>query len=244
MESMLIDLRHEMANSFLKTRNHLSLWNTITEKIYDVLKVKFSTTQAIYKYNALKKRWKEVIDSPSGSAAKKFPHKRAFDEYYGTKCRKPAFVIDTDDTDNESTSSQSSEVERTASKGSSEVERTARKGSSEVERTARKGSSEVERTARKGKDSQRKRKMGQEDFANILEKHHSDFARMHDEKMARFDRLINLIEMDIKNKTNQSCCTNSLLIRQQVFFTAYMYVLRKRSILTTVSGNVYYSNIF
>lgn len=52
----------------------------------------------MYKYNSLKKKWKEVIDSPSGSAAKKFVHKNAFDDEYGTKAStKPAFVLDTDE---------------------------------------------------------------------------------------------------------------------------------------------------
>lgn len=39
----------------------------------------------MYKYNSLKKKWKEVIDSPSGSAAKKYVHKNAFDDEYGTR---------------------------------------------------------------------------------------------------------------------------------------------------------------
>jgi hypothetical protein len=39
----------------------------------------------MYKYNALKKKWKEVIDSPSGSETKHFTHKDEFDQLYGTK---------------------------------------------------------------------------------------------------------------------------------------------------------------
>jgi hypothetical protein len=38
----------------------------------------------MYKYNALKKKWKEVIDSPSGSETKHFTHKDEFDQLYGT----------------------------------------------------------------------------------------------------------------------------------------------------------------
>jgi hypothetical protein len=35
--------------------------------------------------DALKKKWKEVIDSPSGSETKHFTHKDEFDQLYGTK---------------------------------------------------------------------------------------------------------------------------------------------------------------
>ena len=74
------------------------MWDEIAEKLFQVLNTKITGTQAMYKYNSLKKRWKEIIDAPSGSAAKKFVHKNAFDEEYGTKAStRPAFVLDTDD---------------------------------------------------------------------------------------------------------------------------------------------------
>lgn len=97
-ESLLIDERHKKSTDFLKTRNHALLWDEIAEKLFQVLNTKITGTQAMYKYNSLKKRWKEIIDAPSGSAAKKFVHKNAFDEEYGTKAStRPAFVLDTDD---------------------------------------------------------------------------------------------------------------------------------------------------
>lgn len=43
------------------------------------------------------KRWKEVIDSPSGSETKHFSHKEEFDQFYGTKAStKPKHTIDSD----------------------------------------------------------------------------------------------------------------------------------------------------
>ncbi|XP_062568007.1 uro-adherence factor A-like [Saccostrea cucullata] len=60
-ESLLIDLRHEMDKSFTTTRNHLSLWQKITEKMQEILNVSISTTQAMYKYNALKKSGKRSL---------------------------------------------------------------------------------------------------------------------------------------------------------------------------------------
>jgi hypothetical protein len=54
----------------------------------------------MYKYNALKKKWKEVIDSPYGSETKPFTHKDEFDQLYGTKAStKPQYTIDTDKTE-------------------------------------------------------------------------------------------------------------------------------------------------
>ncbi|XP_021379464.1 uncharacterized protein LOC110466963 [Mizuhopecten yessoensis] len=95
-ESLLVDLRHERSTLFKTTRNHLSLWQEIANIINETLHCSATSQQVMYKYNALKKRWKEIIDSPSGSAAKRFTHKRAFDDEYGDKVStKPAFTVDT-----------------------------------------------------------------------------------------------------------------------------------------------------
>lgn len=45
------------------------------------------------------KKWKEVIDSPSGSETKHFSHKEEFDQFYDTKAStKPKHTIDSDKT--------------------------------------------------------------------------------------------------------------------------------------------------
>ncbi|XP_069105149.1 uncharacterized protein [Argopecten irradians] len=95
-ESLLVDLRHERSALFKTTRNHLSLWQEIANIINETLNCSTTSQQVMYKYNALKKRWKEIIDSPSGSAAKRFTHKRAFDDEYGDKVSsRPIFTVDT-----------------------------------------------------------------------------------------------------------------------------------------------------
>lgn len=76
----MIDERYNKSLAFLKTRNHNILWKDIAQKPFQVFKAKIIGNQAIYKYNSLKKKWKEVIDAPSGSVAKKFVHKNAFDD--------------------------------------------------------------------------------------------------------------------------------------------------------------------
>ena len=72
----------------------------MSEKLLETLNCRVTYQQCMYKYNALKKKWKEVIDSPSGSETKHFTHKDEFDQLYGTKARtKPQYTIDTDNTE-------------------------------------------------------------------------------------------------------------------------------------------------
>ena len=54
-EDMLVHLRHERQDLFLKTRNHSTLWQEISEELCRTFKTKISSTQALNKYNNLKK---------------------------------------------------------------------------------------------------------------------------------------------------------------------------------------------
>ena len=80
-EDMLVHIRHEKNNDFMKIKNHQALWSEIAKELSSSLKCSISATQAMNKYYKLKKRWKEVIDSAgargSGSEAKYFD-KRGF----------------------------------------------------------------------------------------------------------------------------------------------------------------------
>jgi hypothetical protein len=96
-EKFLIDTRHQMDDLFKRNRNHGELWKAISGKVFDVLNCRVTQNQCMYKYNSLKKKWKEVIDAPSGSEAKHFSHKEEFDQFYGTKAStKPQHTIDSD----------------------------------------------------------------------------------------------------------------------------------------------------
>ena len=99
-EKLLIDTRHQMDNLFKRSRNHVVLWNQVSEKLLETLNCRVTYQQCMYKYNALKKKWKEVIDFPSGSETNHFTHKDEFDQWYGTKAStKPQCTIDTDKTE-------------------------------------------------------------------------------------------------------------------------------------------------
>ena len=80
-EDMLVHIRHEKNNDFMKIKNHQALWSEIARELSSSLKCSISATQAMNKYYKLKKRWQEVIDSAgargSGSEAKYFD-KRGF----------------------------------------------------------------------------------------------------------------------------------------------------------------------
>jgi hypothetical protein len=94
-EDFLVDLRHERHDDFKKIKNHLKLWTEISEQINEELKCNVTALQCSNKYNALKKKWKEIIDSPSGSETKYFRHKSSFDNLFGNKAStKPASTVD------------------------------------------------------------------------------------------------------------------------------------------------------
>lgn len=97
-EDILVFHRHERNDDFLKNKNHTKLWEDICKEL------KFAVTlqQAFYKYASLKKKWKELIDAPSGTETRYFRHKTSFDNMYSTKAStRPKSSIDTDKTQEE-----------------------------------------------------------------------------------------------------------------------------------------------
>lgn len=74
-----------MENNIRKTFSYFAL-QSIPESVY-------------VQIQRPEKKWKEVIDSPSGSETKHFNHKEEFDQFYGTKAStKPKHTIDSDKT--------------------------------------------------------------------------------------------------------------------------------------------------
>ncbi|XP_055997143.1 uncharacterized protein LOC125646359 [Ostrea edulis] len=94
-EDMLVHLRHERQDLFeKKPRNHGTLWNLIAKDLSNIFHMKITPTQALNKYNNLKKRWKEIIDSGTGTERKYFRLKEEFDLMYGAKqSSKPSFIM-------------------------------------------------------------------------------------------------------------------------------------------------------
>lgn len=95
-EDVLVNLRHEKNEKFLKSKNHSMLWKDITAQLKDTLHCIVTPNQAMNKYYSLKKRWKEVVDAPTGTERKYFRQKEQFDEIYGTReSTKPTITLDT-----------------------------------------------------------------------------------------------------------------------------------------------------
>ncbi|KAK3084571.1 hypothetical protein FSP39_015637 [Pinctada imbricata] len=182
-EDMLVSLRHEKNDKFMKSKNHTELWKEISCDLLQKLKCNVTPLQANNKYNNLKKRWKEVIDAGTGTEAKYFRQRDAFDEMYGTKASsKPAFTLDSgrpscsrddnsSDTDPPLPACPSSNIQTKKDQAS--------KGS-------------------KGK----KRKC--QDVIEFLQKSDKDFketiTNFHAEKMQRFDRFLDLLEKKVNNE--------------------------------------------
>jgi len=99
-EKLLIDKRHMKDGYFRSSRNHTEIWKEIADTLNTTLNSHVTYQQCMYKYNSLKKKWKEVIDLPSGSEPKQFSHREEFDQFYGTKAStKPKHTLDTDNPD-------------------------------------------------------------------------------------------------------------------------------------------------
>ena len=176
-EKLLIDTRHQMNNMFKRSRNHVVLWKQVSEKLLETLNCRVTYQQCMYKYNALKKKWKEVIDSPSGSETKHFTHKDEFDQLYGTNAStKPQYTIDTDKT----------ERKRQQEHVSSEDDNTPMP---------------TPPTKSKYKSCKKTR---QQDIPSILEQQHSEFVnrmtKMHDDKMQRYDKFLDLMSKKLSEK--------------------------------------------
>ena len=61
------------------------MWKPVSDKLLETLNGRVAYQQCMYKYNALKKKWREVIDFPSGSETKHFTHKDEFDIFMEQK---------------------------------------------------------------------------------------------------------------------------------------------------------------
>ncbi|XP_061190308.1 uncharacterized protein LOC133198197 [Saccostrea echinata] len=95
-EDILVNLRHDKNDKFLKCKNHTALWKDISAQLNETLQCTVSPNQAMNKYYSMKKRWKEIIDAPTGTERKHFRQKEQFDEMYGTKeSTKPTVTLDT-----------------------------------------------------------------------------------------------------------------------------------------------------
>ena len=174
-EDYLVELRHTRHDDFLATKNHQSFWYDIAQKLKDI-QCDVTPTQCFNKYSSLRKKWKEIIDSPSGSETKYFRHKTTFDMIYGHKAStKPSFSIDT--------MGKNTDVKEPSDKNESKM-----KGKGTV----------------KGKKAAEKRKS--EDMIDILQEQYNDFKdemkKQHTEKMSRLDRLLDLSEREITEKKN------------------------------------------
>ena len=166
-EDLLVSIRHEKNDMFLKSKNHTALWKEISNQLNEILQCCVSPTQAMNKYYSLKKKWKEVIDAGTGSDRKYFRQKDQFDELYGCKeSTKPSVVMDT----------LVNAAERTENK--------------------QKRVNEIKKKSLKRKS---------DSILEVLEKHNKEMVdkmdSMHQEKMQKFDRLLNLYETELKSRS-------------------------------------------
>lgn len=173
-EDMLVSLRHSRNREFTMVKNHTALWEQIATDISKDLKVNITGSQAFNKYNSLKRRWKEVIDSEkcTGSEPKQFRQRKEFDEFLGSKAStRPKFVIDSNENDTVTGDNQETQPEK---------------------------------NERKIKSSKPKKKKSE--VLETIEKNHKEFSetmnRFHEDRMRRYDRLLDLYERGINMKEN------------------------------------------
>lgn len=180
-EDLLVHLRHERQDLFEKNRNHGTLWNQIARDLTNTFHIKITPTQALNKYNNLKKRWKEIIDSGTGTERKYFRLKEEFDLMYGTKqSSKPSFTMDS--ITDCSTPSESSEIPLTEQTTARNLQSPKKSPMKKLKKCAKKRKHELEILEAREKE-----------FNDKIEKFHA-------EKMQRMDRFLDLFEKSIKNK--------------------------------------------
>lgn len=96
-EKMLIHIRLAQDLAFTSSKSHECLWNNITKEL-NSNGVKVSRIQVINKWKALKKKYKEVIDSngKTGNERVDWKYYELFHEAYGHKASTiPSFTMDT-----------------------------------------------------------------------------------------------------------------------------------------------------
>lgn len=180
-QDLLVHLRHERQDLFEKNRNHGTLWNQIARDLTNTFHIKITPTQALNKYNNLKKRWKEIIDSGTGTERKYFRLKDEFDLMHGTKqSSKPSFTMDS--ITDCSTPSESSEIPLTEQTTARNLQSPKKSPMKKLKKCAKKRKHELEILEAREKE-----------FNDKIEKFHA-------EKMQRMDRFLDLFEKSIKNK--------------------------------------------
>lgn len=186
-EDMLVNIRHERATDFLKNKNHAVLWKEIVTRLNDEIGCNINTQQALNKYNNLKKRWKEIIDSKSGSETKYFRQRDAFDEAYGTRAStKPSLVIDS------GSKVKLMYAEDTQDAGNNQTHKV-----TDVANIKEKTSKKKTPIKRKSTELVELIKEQESDFKDRMEQYHRD-------KMSRMDRLLDLYEREINAKTKHT----------------------------------------
>ncbi|XP_041372409.1 uncharacterized protein LOC121385700 [Gigantopelta aegis] len=167
-EDHLIELRHQRMDDFNKTRNHASLWNDIVKEL-ERIGCKVTSQQASNKYASLKKKWKEIIDLPTGSEARYFRHKAAFDNQFGMKAStRPKYTVDTEETNIGNDKQQSeNDNEQTGAK------------------------------KKKCKPTKRKSQELFDFLTHKHDDFKEDMKNMHSDKMRRMDRLLDLYEREV-----------------------------------------------
>lgn len=182
-EDMLVHLRHERQDLFLKSRNHGVLWQEISKELSQTFKTKITSTQALNKYNNLKKKWKEIIDAGTGTERKDFRLKEEFDLVFGTKpSSKPVLTLDsTANITNDNPSPPRSPQSTSPS------------------------SSPPKSQPNKGKQHPKKRKLHSsksllEELTTREKEFNSKIEKFHQEKMQRMDRFLDLFEKSIEKK--------------------------------------------
>jgi hypothetical protein len=176
-EDMLVHLRHEQQDLFSKTRNHNRLWHNIAEELCKTFQTKISGTQALNKYNNLKKRWKEIVDAGTGTERKDFRLREEFDLVFGTKPSTRPFAT-LDSVSSNSPSSPKS-LRNTTNSSSQLVPRESRK----VPKKRKLQSSKL-----------------LEDLTNREEEFTAKIVQFHEEKMQRMDRFLDLFERSLQDK--------------------------------------------
>ncbi|XP_046578860.1 uncharacterized protein LOC124286538 [Haliotis rubra] len=167
-EEYLVCLRHERNDDFISTRNHSTSWKEIVAEL-ETINCKVTQQQAFNKYSSLKKKWKEIIDAPSGSEVKYFRHKTSFDNMYGNKAgTKPGVTIDTDKDPNASLMKEMDQ--------------------SSTEKKPKKGGKALKRR------SEEMIALMREQHAEMKQ----ELRHQHTEKMTKLDRMLDLYQREVE----------------------------------------------
>ena len=162
----LLDVRLDMETDFNKCKNHMQLWRCIADKL-NSMGLQVTVTQARDKFNALKKKWKEVVDhnNKSGNDRKDWKYMDHFDNVFGNRASAQP-VVTLDSLDGNAQTNDQEKMSKAGRPGK-------RKGGKQMnERLC----SVVEKMQERGESTQK------------------EMQEMHREKMARMDRFLSIFE--------------------------------------------------